>query len=131
MLDITALAAWGKFIGGIAVVVSLKPGGQIRQDSRLLRSSTSAVAMESANAVNRLLAEHPDSARVYWARLADCSSLSESDRQRFDPMVSMSVGAFDQQYDFLQDGMMSERVWRRRKLGMTWLQRVNPMAVED
>jgi hypothetical protein len=46
-------------------------------------------------------------------------------------MVSMSVGAFDQQYDFLQDGMMSERVWRRRKLGMTWLQRVNPMAVED
>ena len=128
MLDITTLAAWGEFIGGIAVVVSLiYLASQIRQNSRLLRSSTSAVTMESTNAVSRLMAEHPDTARIYWAGIADRSSLSESDRQRFDPMVSMSVGAFDQEYDFLQDGMMSERVWRRRKRSMTWLMQQNGM----
>ena len=43
MLDITTLAAWGEFIGGIAVVVSLiYLAGQIRQNSRLLRSSTAS-----------------------------------------------------------------------------------------
>ena len=37
------LAAWGEFLGGIAVVVSLiYLAGQIRQNSRLLRASTSA-----------------------------------------------------------------------------------------
>ena len=41
MLDLTTLAAWGEFIGGIAVVVSLiYLAGQILQNSRLLRSST-------------------------------------------------------------------------------------------
>jgi hypothetical protein len=40
MLDITTLAAWGEFIGEIAVVVSLiYLAGQTRQNSRLLRTS--------------------------------------------------------------------------------------------
>jgi hypothetical protein len=43
MLDTTTLAAWGDFIGGIAVVVSpIYLASQIRRDSRLLRASTSA-----------------------------------------------------------------------------------------
>ncbi len=128
MFDINTLAAWGEFIGGIAVVVSLiYLASQIRQNSRLVRSSTSAITMESTNGVSKLIAENPDVARVYWAGLADRRSLSESDRQRFDPMVSMSVGVFDQEYDPLQDGMMSERVWRRRKRSMAWLMQQHGM----
>jgi hypothetical protein len=120
-MDITILAAWGEFLGGIAVVVSLVYlASQIRQNSRLLRSSTSAVTMDATNAVSRLIAEHPETARIYWAGLEDRSSLSDSDRQRFDPMVSMTIGAFDQEYDFFLDGMMSERVWNRRRRSMTW-----------
>ena len=39
MPDITTLAAWGEFIGSIAVVVSLiYLAGQIRQNSKLLRA---------------------------------------------------------------------------------------------
>ena len=45
-MDITTLAAWGEFIGGIAVVVSLLYlASQVRQNSRLLQvSMTSSVA---------------------------------------------------------------------------------------
>ena len=48
MLDITTLEAWGEFIGGIAVVVSLVYlASQIRQNSKLMRVSTAAVASGS------------------------------------------------------------------------------------
>jgi hypothetical protein len=41
MLDITTLAAWGEFIGGIAVVVSLVYlAGQIRQSREQMRAAT-------------------------------------------------------------------------------------------
>ena len=51
MLDITTLAAWGEFIGGIAVVVSLiYLAGQIRQNSRLLRASSSNPPQPSGSA---------------------------------------------------------------------------------
>ena len=40
MLDITTLAAWGEFIGGIAVVVSLiYLAGQIRSNTKTVRAS--------------------------------------------------------------------------------------------
>ena len=38
-MDITTLAAWGEFLGGIGVIVSLiYLASQIRQNSRLLRA---------------------------------------------------------------------------------------------
>ena len=41
MLDINTLAAWGEFIGGIAVVVSLiYLAGQIRQNSKIAKATT-------------------------------------------------------------------------------------------
>jgi hypothetical protein len=121
MLDITTLAAWGGFIGGIAVVVSLiYLAGQIRQNSRLLRSSTAGVTMEATNGVGGIVAQSPDLARIWWAGLADRSALSESDRQRFDPLVGMSFGVFDQEYDFFRDEVMSDRIWKRRRRTMGW-----------
>ena len=121
-MDITTLAAWGEFLGGIAVVVSLLYlASQIRQNSKLMRASSSAVTTEATNAVSRLIAEDAEAARLYWAGLADRGSLSESDRQRLDPMLSMTIGAFAREYDFFQDGMMGERAWNRRKRSMSWL----------
>jgi hypothetical protein len=44
-MDITTLAAWGEFLGGIAVVVSLiYLASQIRQNSKLLRTSGGTAA---------------------------------------------------------------------------------------
>ena len=50
-MDITTLAAWGEFIGGIAVVVSLiYLASQIRQNSRLLQVAAIASHGDSDNA---------------------------------------------------------------------------------
>ena len=49
-MDITTLAAWGEFLGGIAVVASLVYlASQIRQYSRLLRASTASATFSAQN----------------------------------------------------------------------------------
>jgi hypothetical protein len=56
-MDITTLAAWGEFLGGIAVVVSLVYlASRIRQNSRLLRASTASATYQSQSAMNSLIA---------------------------------------------------------------------------
>ena len=71
--------------------------------------------------MSRLVAEDPEAARLYWEGMADRDALSEPDRRRFDPMLSMTLGAFSQEYDFFQDGMMGERAWNGRNRSMGWL----------
>ena len=120
-MDITTLAAWGEFLGGIAVVVSLiYLASQIRQNSRLLRASTASVTTNGGSFTSSLLAQDSELARIFWAGMADRNSLSEPDRQRFDPLISIGMGTFFQEYDFFRDGVLSDRVWRNRKKGLGW-----------
>ncbi len=88
---IATLAAWGEFIGGIAVVVSLiYLAGQIRQNSKLLRASTASATIAAFNATAGLMAQDPEAARIYWDAMLDRAALSESDRRRFDAMMGMN-----------------------------------------
>ena len=60
-MDITTLAVWGEFIGGIAVVVSLIClASQIRQNSKLLKASTASVTYQSQNAQANLTVQDPE-----------------------------------------------------------------------
>jgi len=69
-MDITTLAAWGEFLGGIAVVVSLiYLAGQIRQNSNLLRSSSASTTAEVNNVVATLIVRDPE---VGWIRKTGC-----------------------------------------------------------
>ncbi len=95
-MDITTLAAWGEFLGGIAVVVSLiYLASQIRQNSRLLRASTASATIAAFNATAGLMAQDAEAARIYWDAMADRASLSESDRQRFDAMMGMNFNQWN------------------------------------
>jgi len=59
-MEITTLAAWGEFLGGIAVVVSLVYlAAQIRQNSRLLRTSTASASSSVQNDASSLIAAAP------------------------------------------------------------------------
>ncbi len=121
MLDITTLAAWGEFIGGIAVVVSLVYlASQIRQNSRLLRTSTASASSSVQNDASSLIVQDPEVARIYGAGLTDRSSLSEVDRQRFDALVGMWVGGWNQEFQFSIDGVISPSVWESRTRIMRW-----------
>jgi hypothetical protein len=120
-MDIITLAAWGEFLGGIAVVVSLVYlAGQIRQNSKLLRTSTASVSGETNGRLNILLVQDPEVARIFWDGLADRDSLSESDRRRFDPMIQLQLGGVNQEYQFAQDGIIDPSIWETRTKGMRW-----------
>jgi hypothetical protein len=108
MLDITILAAWGEFIGGIAVVVSLiYLASQIRQNSRLLQASTTSASSQVEVAVNTLMAQDPKVAKAYAEGLADLDSLSEESRRRFDAVAMLWIQVVTQQHQFQLDGIGS------------------------
>ena len=58
MLDITTLAAWGEFVGGIAVVVSLiYLAAQIRMNTKTVRASNYSDLLNLAGDFSRMLAD--------------------------------------------------------------------------
>ncbi len=121
MLDITTLAAWGEFIGGIAVVVSLiYLASQIRQNSKLMRVSTAAVASGSIASITGSLAADPEMARIYREGLVDLSALSDADRYRFDAIAMQNFGAACTMYHLWQAGAFVPALWEFRHRGMLW-----------
>jgi hypothetical protein len=121
MLDINTLAAWGEFIGGIAVVVSLVYlASQIRQNSKLMRVSTAAVASGAVASLTGSLAEDPELARIYREGLVDLSTLSDTDRYRFDAIAMQNFGAACTMYHLWQAGAFVPALWEFRHRGLLW-----------
>jgi hypothetical protein len=122
MLDITTLAAWGEFIGGIAVVVSLVYlAGQIRQNSRLLRASGGTAAAQSIQGFSTTVAQDEDVARLYWDGLRDRATLSESDRRRFDMLLAIFASSIQQQLSLARDGLMDTDIWDSQVRSYRWV----------
>jgi hypothetical protein len=120
-MDITTLAAWGEFIGGIAVVVSLiYLASQIRQNSRLLEAAAEDSRVQNFNASSSMMVSDPEVARIFWDGLEDRAALSESDRRRFDPLMSMQYQGFVQQWEHRRRGLDNSTSWEQQELGMRW-----------
>ena len=121
-MEITPLAAWGEFLGGIAVVVSLVYlASQIRQNSKLLRASTASASVAENTSSSSLIAGDSELARIYWDGLMDRSSLSEADRRRFDPLLHIFFAGWNLEYQFAEDGVIGPVVWENRRKGMSRL----------
>jgi hypothetical protein len=121
-MDITTLAAWGEFIGGIAVVVSLiYLAGQIRQNSKLLKVSTTGAVATSDIDMNKLLIADVELHRMFIEGMADRDTLSEAERRRFDQFLHMIMRTFKRNYYFAQDGAINDSIWQgeRQLLLMT------------
>jgi hypothetical protein len=124
MLDINTLAAWGEFIGGIAVVVSLiYLAGQIRQNSKLLTASAVAATTSFHSATTTLAAQDPELARIWLAGLADREALSEADQGRFDPLISLTINGFQLQFRLTRKGVIDPEVLADGEQGMRWVVR--------
>jgi hypothetical protein len=109
MLDITTLAAWGEFIGGIAVIISLVYlASQIRQHSKLQRASTTTATAQIQASYQALIVQDPDVARIFWQGLADLSSLSEADRQRFNPLLTLVFQGLSHRHQFAREGVAGQ-----------------------
>jgi hypothetical protein len=112
MLDITTLAAWGEFIGGIAVVVSLiYLAGQIRQNSRLLQISTTASVADADNLMSSLAVQDTELIRIYDDGARDRAAISEADGRVFDWYLEMVYRSFLRNYQFAKAGVIDDAVW--------------------
>jgi hypothetical protein len=121
-MDITTLAAWGEFIGGIAVVVSLiYLASQIRQNSRQMRATTAFATSELSFQQSALLSQDPDLNRIYWDGLADRDSLSEADQRRFDPLITAVTEMNRHVLRAHRDGLVTDEVWADTIEGMRFL----------
>ena len=120
-MDITTLAAWGEFLGGIAVVVSLiYLASQIRQNSKLLHASTTSATTQTRFSWMALTVQDPELTRLYLDGLADPDALSEADRQRFEMLLTSQFSGNLQEYEFNRDGIGSPGTWEQTKVGMQW-----------
>ena len=121
-MDITTLAAWGEFIGGIAVVASLLYlASQIRQNSRLMRASTTSSSNQVMSTMSAMLAQDPEVARIYSDGIADRASLPQTDRQRFDALLTLWLQAPYEQFQFKRDGVSSPPQWTYHAQGLAHL----------
>jgi hypothetical protein len=141
-MDINTLAAWGEFIGGIAVVVSLVYlASQIRQNSRLLKNSTAATMGDADLALGSLVAADPELVSILSKGLEDRTSLSECDRLRFNIVFDMAMRSFLRSYVFAQTAGVEPSIWQteirsygpmiRSPGGQAWWSESRPMFSDD
>jgi len=121
-MDITTLAAWGEFLGGIAVVFSLiYLASQIRQNSRLLQVSTTVAYGESDLEISKLLIAEPEVGQIFREGVADRESLSMAERYRFDAFLDMATRQFQRSFFVAQDGAMKPALWQGERKGNGWV----------
>jgi hypothetical protein len=112
-MDITTLAPWGEFLGGIAVVVSLiYLASQIRQNSKLLRVAASVAQGESEITQYKLGVDDPELVHIIERGVVDRDSLSDSDRRRFETWLGMSTAILQRNYFMAQDGALKQAIWQ-------------------
>jgi hypothetical protein len=120
-MDINTLAAWGEFLGGIAVVASLiYLASQIRQNSRLLEAAAEDSRIGMYTSTSAMMVSDPEVARIFWDGVEDRAALSEEDRRRFDPLMSMMYQGFAQQWEHQRTGHASATGWELQERGMRW-----------
>ena len=123
-MDITTLAAWGEFLGGIAVVVSLVYlASQIRQNSRLLRVSATAAVFDSDHSIQTTMLHDPLLARLWSTNTATFKSLPEADSFRLTQFFGIQATICYRNYYLARDGVLREAVWTSEKGGFSLLLR--------
>ena len=120
-MDITTLAAWGEFLGGIGVIASLiYLASQIRQNSRLLRTSAASTTAQLHTSQNIVIAQDAEVSRLFYAGCNDSASLSREDYARWGSMVGFQVQGMHQSFEFHEKGIGTEASWHWTDNGMRW-----------
>ena len=112
-MEITTLAAWGEFLGGIAVVVSLiYLASQIRQNSKLLRTSGAAAMGDADIAINNVLLGDTELMRVVTQGMTDPASLSSPEFDRFGIAMDTMMRAFHRSFVFARSSGIDDSLWQ-------------------
>jgi len=121
-MDITTLAAWGEFLGAVAVFASLiYLGTQIRQGSRLLRASTMTATAQVRSAHIGYMVQDEELQRIYWDGLANPDSLTDHEYRRLEGLLSIQVQGLITRRDFATQGVTSQDAVEQTEKEIRWL----------
>ncbi len=119
MLDIITLAAWGEFIGGIAVVASLiYLAVQIRINTRTVRASNFGDLLAASSEFATMTAD-PDMASLYLRGLDDFGGLSVVDQIRFNGLMSHHLNSAYRAWSLHQRALLDESMWENQAHAVT------------
>jgi hypothetical protein len=108
MLDINTLAAWGEFIGGIAVVASLiYLAVQIRINTKTVRASNFGDLPTASSEFGNMTAD-PEIAALYVRGLDDFVGLSAEDKLRFHGILRHLFNSFYRAWYLHQQNLLDD-----------------------
>jgi hypothetical protein len=114
-MDITTLAAWGEFLGGIAVVVSLGYlAVQIRTNTKTVRASNYRDVIGGMSGFNTMTID-PETAALYVRGLDDFVGLSVEDQVRFQSLMSQVMNPLNQAFVLNQKGLLEDAIMENQK----------------
>jgi hypothetical protein len=95
--------------------------GQIRQNTRVLKVSTTSAVATSDLEYYKLLLSDPELEITFSQGLVDRASLSDLERRRFDILFDMTMRTFQRDYFFAQDGAIKDSIWQGERKGYTMM----------
>ena len=112
-MNIESLAAWGEFLGGVAVVVGLIfVGIQVRISNQEARIAANDRYAKSMSDVGLLLASNPDLSEIFTRGISGIENLEEKELVRFLTYLSNGVfPMYENIYSQYQSGRIEQRVW--------------------
>ena len=104
----------GEFIAAIGVIVSLVYlATQIRQNTRVVRSSASNAVTEARVDFLKSVSDNPDVARILLSGLADREALELVERFRFDFILNRFIATMENYHYQNRRGAMDPDQWIR------------------
>lgn len=117
-MDITTLAAWGEFLGGIAVIVSLVYlAAQIRSNTRMVRASNFNHLIDKNEEFNVILMD-AELTSLWLRGMDDFGGLSSENQIRFTGMISHPFNAAQRAWNLHQQGLVTEQMFQAQTHAM-------------
>jgi hypothetical protein len=120
-VELQDLANLGEFISSVAVIVSLVYLAiQVRQNTASIRTENFARALERVSAMQSLLFENGELARLQAQGVLDPCTLTPKERLQLTWWLSEAFGAFEFMFHQAQSGALPDEVWSRWSATTAW-----------
>ena len=117
-MDITTLAAWGEFLGGLAVIASLiYLAGQIRMNTKTVRASNFGDLLTVHTEFVSITTD-PEVASLYLRGLDDFVGLNVVDQMRFSGLASHMFNAVYRAWYSHEQGLLDDIMWENQPHAM-------------
>ena len=121
VINWSAVGAVGEILGAIAVLATLVYlARQIRLNTNEMRASRVEGTLRHQSDYNRMLAEDPELARIYWAAVDDIGQLSEDEQKRWLHLCSVMLRNSEIAYFHYRQGNLPASIHQSRE---RWIKR--------